>query len=435
MDEKIGPEKEQKLQNENRQDEVQLEDDQLEYSFMQETIKDEAGGKSKIRDDIWRTVGLGLIFGIVASFSFCAVKPWMESKFQKDPQTVTIPDEEEDEDTAEEEAEEPVVQQVLDENSFRQIQQSLTNIATEAEKSVVEVVGVTGGQEWMTESYDNTNSISGLIVADNGRELLIFGKNSVSKDGKEIHVIFPDGAVCPATMKKQDASLGFGIYAVSRSEIPESTWTQFKTATLGSSSTAKKGETVIVLGKSFGYTASMGFGIMSSNKNTVDNADGRYHLVCTDIAAAENGTGVIVNLNGEVIGLIDQSISEGDSMNLVTGYGISDLKSIIECLSNGQAVPYIGIRGLDITDDIEAQGIPKGVYVREVEPDSPAMAAGIQSGDVITSIGDTSVTTLSAYHSALLEEKSGNKIKLKGQRQGAGGYVDIEFNVTIGSNE
>ena len=122
-------------------------------------------------------------------------------------------------------------------------------------------------------------------------------------------------------------------------------------------------------------------------------------------------------------------------MNLVTGYGISDLKSIIECLSNGQAVPYIGIRGLDITDDIEAQGIPKGVYVREVEPDSPAMAAGIQSGDVITSIGDTSVTTLSAYHSALLEEKSGNKIKLKGQRQGAGGYVDIEFNVTIGSNE
>lgn len=435
MDEKIGPEKEQKLQNENRQDEVQLEDDQLEYSFMQETIKDEAGGKSKIRDDIWRTVGLGLIFGIVASFSFCAVKPWMESKFQKDPQTVTIPDEEEDEDTAEEEAEEPVVQQVLDENSFRQIQQSLTNIATEAEKSVVEVVGVTGGQEWMTESYDNTNSISGLIVADNGRELLIFGKNSVSKDGNEIHVIFPDGAVCPATMKKQDASLGFGIYAVSRSEIPESTWTQIKTATLGSSSTAKKGETVIVLGKSFGYTASMGFGIMSSNKNTVDNADGRYHLVCTDIAAAENGTGVIVNLNGEVLGLIDQSISEGDSMNLVTGYGISDLKSIIECLSNGQAVPYIGIRGLDITDDIEAQGIPKGVYVREVEPDSPAMAAGIQSGDVITSIGDTSVTTLSAYHSALLEEKSGNKIKLKGQRQGAGGYVDIEFNVTIGSNE
>lgn len=435
MDEKNGPEKEQKLQNENRQDEVRMEDNQPEYSFMQETIKDEAGGKAKIRDDIWRMVGLGLIFGIVASFSFCAVKPWMESKFQKDPQTVTIPDEEEEEDTGEEETEEPVVQQVLDENSYRQMQQALTNIATEAEKSVVEVVGVTGGQDWMTESYDNMNSVSGLIVADNGRELLIFGKNSVSKDVKEIHVIFPDGSICLASVKKQDASLGFGIYAVSRAEIPESTWNQIKTATLGSSSTAKRGDTVIVLGKSFGYIDSMGFGTLSSNKNTVDNADGRYHLVCTDVAAAGNGTGVIVNLNGEIIGIIDQSISEGESMNLVTGYGISDLKSIIECLSNGQAVPYIGIRGLDITDDIEAQGIPKGVYVREVEPDSPAMAAGIQSGDVITSVGDTSVATLSAYHTLLLEEKSGTKIKLKGQRQGAGGYVDIEFSVTIGSNE
>ena len=60
----------------------------------------------------------------------------------------------------------------------------------------------------------------------------------------------------------------------------------------------------------------------------------------------------------------------------MTGYGISGLKSEIELLSNGQAVPYIGIRGLDVTAEIEAQGIPGGVYVRTVETDSPAMAAG-----------------------------------------------------------
>ena len=119
----------------------------------------------------------------------------------------------------------------------------------------------------------------------------------------------------------------------------------------------------------------------------------------------------------------------------MTGYGISGLKSEIELLSNGQAVPYIGIRGLDVTAEIEAQGIPEGVYVRTVETDSPAMAAGIQSGDIITEAAGKKITSLSAYQSVLRDQKSGNKIRLKGQRQGSGGYVDISFDVTVGSKE
>jgi len=120
----------------------------------------------------------------------------------------------------------------------------------------------------------------------------------------------------------------------------------------------------------------------------------------------------------------------------VTGYGISGLKSEIELLSNGQGVPYIGIRGLDVTAaEIEAQGIPEGVYVRTVETDSPAMAAGIQSGDIITEAAGKKITSLSAYQSVLRDQKSGSKIRLKGQRQGSGGYVDISFDVTVGSKE
>ena len=98
-------------------------------------------------------------------------------------------------------------------------------------------------------------------------------------------------------------------------------------------------------------------------------------------------------------------------------------------------VPYIGIRGLDVTAEIEAQGIPEGVYVRTVETDSPAMAAGIQSGDIITEAAGKKITSLSAYQSVLRDQKSGSKIRLKGQRQGSGGYVDISFDVTVGSKE
>ena len=141
------------------------------------------------------------------------------------------------------------------------------------------------------------------------------------------------------------------------------------------------------------------FLIILSLIHILDADDGSYQLLCTDIGAAEDGTGVIVNLSGEVVGIIDQSISDNSSKRLVTGYGISGLKSEIELLSNGQAVPYVGIRGLDVTAEIEAQGIPKGVYVQTVEPDSPAMAAGIQSGDIITEAAGKKISSLAVYQS------------------------------------
>ena len=118
----------------------------------------------------------------------------------------------------------------------------------------------------------------------------------------------------------------------------------------------------------------------------------------------------------------------------VVGYGISDIKSSIELLSNGSVIPYTGICGMDVTEELEDKGMPKGIYVKEVEPDSPAMAAGIQSGDVIVRIDGQNIISMSNYHSLLIHKSVGTQFRLQGLRQGAGGeYVDIEFNVTVGS--
>ena len=218
----------------------------------------------------------------------------------------------------------------------------------------------------------------------------------------------PSVGLVTLTMVFNSVGLGFAIYAVSGSSIEQSTWTQISTAKLGSSNSVQKGDAVAVLGKPFGYAGAVGFGTIANSRNELDADDGSYQLLCTDIGAAEDGTGVIVNLSGEVVGIIDQSISDNSSKRLVTGYGISGLKSEIELLSNGQAVPYVGIRGLDVTAEIEAQGIPNGVYVQTVEPDSPAMAAGIQSGDIITEAAGKKISSLAVYQSVMRDQKSGD---------------------------
>lgn len=410
------------------------QEDKQAYSFLQETIKTGPGDKRTLKTDIFRMAILGIVFGVVASCSFSALKPWFESKFQDNPKKVTIPKDEEEDVTNPEEEQTEQVQQPLDEQSYRQMNQSLNVIAQEINKSVVELSGVMG-DAWLGTSYDDRNSVAGLIVADNGQQLLILAKTNITKDANEITATFPDGRIYKAVLKRRDENLALGIYAVTRSEIQEATWSQMKIATLGTSTTMGKGEATIVVGKPFGYFGGVGYGIVASSKNVIDAADGQYRLICTDIAAAKEGSGFVANLNGEITGVVNQDISDNDSMNLVTAYGISDLKNNIELLSNGDAVPYIGIKGIDVTESIEQQGIPKGVYVKEVEVDSPAMAAGIQNGDIITEVGGTEIASFAKYNSVIMGKKTGQKLKVQGQRKGTGGYVDITFDITIGNKE
>ncbi len=419
-----------------------------EYSFVQETIKDQ-DKKQKGKKDITRMVILGLVFGVVASTTFCVTKSWLDSSLKDQRAVVEIQKEESenddgdssenqgDSDTAETTDGQEETQQKQEEltvDSYRQLQTSLTEVGNEASKSVVDILCMEEGEDLTSQSYDAKNDTAGLIVADNGKELLIFGKTEVIKESRPIQVSFCDGSVAEASLKKQDGSLGFGIYAVKQEAISDSTWKHIQVANLGTTSGAVKGDAIIVLGNPFGYAGAMGFGTVSTNKNTVTKADGVYRLICTDIGAATNGSGIMANADGEVVGIIDQTVSDQSSMNLVTGYGISDLKKIIEALSNGQSIPYIGIRGITVTEEIEAQGVPKGVYVQETLADAPAMEAGIRSGDVITAVGDTEVDSIEAYRRALLKLSVGDKVKISGKCKGTNGYVDVKFTVTVGEN-
>ncbi|MDO4313670.1 MAG: PDZ domain-containing protein [Eubacteriales bacterium] len=406
-----------------------------EYAFLQETFKDEKGKGRIKRSTIIKCAGLGLVFGLTASLGFFALKPWAESIAFGNPNQVTIPEEENPE--AEEEEEEVQIElPALTIDNYREMNKALYEVGNEASRCVAEIIGITAEDEWQGTEYDKGNSVSGIIIADNGPEFLIFASSSVLRDAESIQVKFVDGKTYGAEVKRRDENLGFAVYSAAKSELSDSTKARIAVAVLGTSGSMSQGDTVIALGSPFGYAGAMGFGVVASPKNTIQTPDGEYRLICTDISGARNGTGALINIKGEVVGIIDQAISDEDSMNLVTGYGISDLKSTIELLSNGAQVPYLGIIGVTVTEQVaQDQGIPEGVYVQEVRADSPAMAAGIQSGDVLVGIGKEKTVTLSAYHSQLLKQEVGSSVKLQGMRKGNDGYVDVSYTVTIGSCE
>lgn len=406
-----------------------------EYSFLQEIIKDEAGDQAKWKHDVLRRIQLGLIFGLVACFTFFACKPWVEKRFEEDPTEVTIPQDEQQEEDQTQQEEEQVQEQktVLTTETYQEMLNNLKQVSGEVRKSVVEIRGAVTEEEFSKDQEDKEKSISGMIVADNGQELLILAGELPVKDAKIIRVTFSGDSQCDAILKSRDAGLGLCVYAVQRKNIADDVWAQIETATLGGSKVVSEGDTVIAVGKLYGCDTIAGYGVIESGENYLDKADGQYQTIYTDVAGDISGSGVLVNIRGEVIGIINTSVRPDDQTNKISGYGISDIKDVIELLSNGKNVPYLGVSGVEVSSEMQGQGIPQGVYVKEVDAGSPAMAAGIQSGDIITNIADTDIINLLGYHNTLMKQNVGDKILVRGKRQGTGGeYVDIDFGVTVG---
>lgn len=406
-----------------------------EYSFLQEIIKDEAGDQAKWKYDVLRRIQLGLIFGLVACFTFFACKPWVEKRFEENPTEVTIPQDEQQEENQTQQEEEQVQEQktVLTTETYQEMLNNLKQVSGEVRKSVVEIQGAVTEEEFSKDQEDKEKSISGMIVADNGQELLILAGELPVKDAKIIRVTFSGDSQCDAILKSRDAGLGLCVYAVQRKNIADDVWAQIETATLGGSKVVSEGDTVIAVGKLYGCDTIAGYGVIESGENYLDKADGQYQTIYTDVAGDISGSGVLVNIRGEVIGIINTSVRTDDQTNKISGYGISDIKDVIELLSNGKNVPYLGVSGVEVSSEMQGQGIPQGVYVKEVDAGSPAMAAGIQSGDIITNIADTDIINLLGYHNTLMKQNVGDKILVRGKRQGTGGeYVDIDFGVTVG---
>ena len=127
--------------------------------------------------------------------------------------------------------------------------------------------------------------------------------------------------------------------------------------------------------------------------------------------------------------------NSSDLPNMISAIGITDLKPLIEKLSNGGSKPYLGIYGADVPANITSdQGVPQGAYVRRVEVDSPAMDAGIQSGDVITGFDGEEIGSYSDLLTALFGKNPGEEVKIRVQRSASGGEYE-EMTLTAALSE
>lgn len=422
------------MDEQKRQQEESEMNETPEYSFLQEVIKDEVGGTGKRKKRILRKIGVGIFIGLVACFTFSVFKPWVESRISGNPDEVTIP--RDTKQTAENEADRSGKDgNGQKKDNYSKSVKSLSDVAKKRKRSVVSLLVLTGATIGNKEFVSESQSVSGVLIADNGQELLILGPTMEVGETQQIQATFCDGKKYQVTEKKSDANLELTIYAVKESQLEEKTAKSIRLAALGSSYEVKKGDTTVLLGMLFGQGDAVGYGVLRSSTEKAERADGTYHILGAELAGFTGGSGIMFNRQEEVIGIICDAAGEDAKEELMHAYAISDIKDVMQFLANGESVPYIGIHATDVSENIaEDRRIPRGIYVDKVEADSPAMRAGIQSGDVLTAIGGTDIENFEQYHELLMEEKEGTHLLIKGYRRGAKDqYVAVHFNATVGN--
>ncbi len=317
-------------------------------------------------------------------------------------------------------------------NDYIHLQDQLMDIANESMKCMVSVTAISSQMDYFNQSVEDKKTASGVIIAQNDSSYFILTEERIIENVERIQITFNDGAIVDAIFQMSDPDTGLAVLKVNSEDIPEETISGITTAPLGNSYSVEIGDTVIALGSPNGYSNSVEFGRITSDSEIISAIDCEYNLLVTDIIGSDSGSGILVNLKGFVVGVIDQSFCDNGSQ-IVMALSISQLKGLIEKLTNAERRSYIGIKGKEVTESVSnITGIPKGVIVTSVEEDSPALYAGLTQYDVITALGDVKITDMSQYKTALYDITPGEQVVVYALRKGAEGYKEINFTVETG---
>lgn len=272
--------------------------------------------------------------------------------------------------------------------------------------SVVTITGTTSYHSFFGIS-SSKSTCSGVILSEDG---YILTANSVL--GQEGITVTVDGKEYEATVQGVDSSKDLAVIKIEK--------TGLAAAVLGDSELVEMGDSVVclgnVLGDEMGTSATRGI-ICGVNRDV--NINGRnFNLLQTDAETSKgNAGGPVINMAGEVIGMITYAVT-AESSEISFAVPSNEIKNVAESLITTGEVPkglIIGFTGSD-TDH--------GVVVDSVMEDTPAQKAGIKEGDLILRVDDTAVKSISDINKIRDTHKSGDKLKITIYRDGE--LIDIE---------
>jgi serine protease Do len=303
-----------------------------------------------------------------------------------------------------------------------QVETTITQAVQKVGPSVVTVVGTVQGQLTPFGMTSNgTVSGSGVFISNQG--YILTNNHVVEGTQGDLTIVLSDGSQEKATIVGADQYSDIAVLKTS-GKVPA-------VANLGNSDVLKPGETVIAIGSPLGdFKNTVTVGVVSATGRSIDTGNGYTidNLIQTDAAINQgNSGGPLVNLAGDVVAINTLIVRNSGTGTVAEGLGfaipINTAKAVSEQLMQYGSIsrPFLGISFQPVTPDIaSAYHLPVqwGAYVTDVAANSPASQAGLQQGDIITSLGGVPLDATHSYINTLFTFKPGDKVVVEYNHNG-----------------
>ncbi len=315
-------------------------------------------------------------------------------------------------------------------------QPSIVDIAKSVSPAVVTIVaeGTTETDPLTGQTGQGTATGSGLIFDANG--LILTNRHVVSGDPSSLTVHLKDGREFDATVYGIDTLTDLAIIQVKATGLP--------TAPIGDSSSVQVGQQAIAICSPLGtFTDSVTSGIVSAIGRSIPAETGQLtNLIQTDTAINPgNSGGPLLDPSGKVIGINTAIASQSQGIGFAIPIDIA--RPLMEQASAGEALarPWLGIRFEMIDPAVKKANsltLDQGALIgagsaqcqtggapSAIVTGSPAEAAGLRDGDVITAIDGKTIDTSHPLDLVISGFAPGKKVTLAVTRDGKSTSIDL----------
>ena len=271
---------------------------------------------------------------------------------------------------------------------------------------------------------------SGVIVSDDG---YILTNSHVIHRADEITVILHDGKEFEAKLIGQDpggtevSGTDLAVLKIDSEDLP--------TLPFGDSDSLEVGEWVIAIGTPFNLSQTVTRGVVSA-KNRANYSIKYSNFIQTDTPINRgNSGGALINIRGELVGINTLIATDGISVgNVGIGFAIPSNTAnelLPQLIEHGKIVRgWLGIRmesvSHDLAEKLKLDG-PKGAFVVNVGPNSPAEKAGLRPGDVILELNEKEIKDSTHLMHLIASAGAGAKVELKVLRNGKEKQLSVKL--------
>ena len=383
------------------------------YPFIKETIKERPADRKMLLHKFLTAAVCGVIFGGCAAGTAALILPEVAQSLRKHSEQYTdvtlVPsvtaascvDEAEDENTSTALANtKPSTEIDAEDEKSGTWAEQVRKVSETPRRALVRIAALGTDSDLLDDSFLKYGEEEGFVFLKNTEAFYIMTYSDRMNDAGNFQVTFSNGDMADAQLCKKDVRTGFYVFRVPFTELNDSTKDEISEAVLATEDNMEQMDDVIAIGSPTGDYDSLVSGMVTSVTGSMKIADEEYGMLTTNMVGSEDGGGILLNMSGEVVGIICSQENENSSV----------------------------IRAVEA----DSCDIPRGVYVDAVEEDSPAMTAGVQNADIVHALNGKEISSMNRYSAILQSLVKGSRVKLEVYRKNPyGTYVNVELNVLI----